>query len=54
MKLAECSRYALGISAAVLLAGCGTPTNITYMYSFNNGLSAGERMGAAYNPRSKE
>jgi hypothetical protein len=31
-----------------------TPTNITYMYSFNNGLSAGERMGAAYNPRSKE
>ena len=30
------------------------PTNIAYMYSFNNGLSSGERMGAAYNPRSKE
>ncbi|MGA2760768.1 MAG: hypothetical protein ABSF08_10665 [Candidatus Cybelea sp.] len=31
-----------------------TPTSVRYMYSFNNGLSAGERMGAAYNPRSKE
>jgi hypothetical protein len=31
-----------------------TPRSIRYMYSFNNGLSAGERMGAAYNPRSKQ
>jgi hypothetical protein len=31
-----------------------TPASITYLYSFNDGLSAGARMGAAYNPRSKE
>jgi len=31
-----------------------TPAGITYLYSFNDGLSAGARMGVAYNPRSKE
>jgi hypothetical protein len=30
------------------------PMGITYTYSFDNGLSAGARMGAAYNPRSRE
>jgi hypothetical protein len=32
-----------------------TPTSITYMYSFNNGLStSASRVGVAYDPRSKE
>jgi hypothetical protein len=31
-----------------------TRASIRYLYSFNDGLSAGARMGAAYNPRSKE
>jgi hypothetical protein len=31
-----------------------TAASITYLYSFDDGLSAGGRMGAAYNPRSKE
>ena len=31
-----------------------TPTGITYLYSFNDGLAPGGRMGAAYNPRSEE
>jgi hypothetical protein len=32
-----------------------TPTAITYMYSFNNGVSLGANLvGLAYNPRSKE
>jgi hypothetical protein len=30
------------------------PMGITYTHSFDNGLSAGARMGAAYNPRSRE
>ena len=31
-----------------------TPTNLTYLYGFSNGLSASRRIGVAYNPRSGE